>query len=317
MTKETNKNERRRRYILKNTSVATVGYSIPIIAFVILKELNFGTYSYKNLLIIGLWISFSRILSYFIIRLKREITVRFGYVVLIYELTNWMFIFCYLVSFLNEIRLSALFCAFIGIIFLFTNAGRLASLLLSTSVFISYTAVSYYQIQYGNQSGQFVFEFLYAGFFMFSSLFLSFAAGMFMNQKREMVAAKRKAEAANQAKSEFLANMSHELRTPLNHIIGFTELVLDKQLGDLNNDQEEYLENVHQSSKHLLLLINDILDLSKVEAQKLSLDYSGINLKELLHNSLFMVQEKALKQNIKLPWTRIVFLESSVPMNAS
>ena len=228
MTKETNKNERRRRYILQNTSIATVGYSIPIIAFVILKELNFCTYTYKNLLIIGLWISISRIVSYFIIRLKREITVRFGHIVLTYELTNWILIFCYLVSFLNEIRLSALFCAFMGIIFLFTNAGPLASLVLSTSVFISYTAISYYQIQYGNQAGEFVFELLYAGFFMFSSLFLSFAAGIFMKQRKYVVAAKRKAEAANQAKSEFLANMSHELRTPLNHIIGFTELVLDK-----------------------------------------------------------------------------------------
>jgi signal transduction histidine kinase len=135
---------------------------------------------------------------------------------------------------------------------------------------------------------------------MFSSLFLSVSAGIFMKQKRAFVDAKRKAEAANQAKSEFLANMSHELRTPLNHIIGFTRLVLDKQLGDLNNDQKEYLENVHQSSQHLLSLINDILDLAKVEAQKLSLDYSDINLKGLLQNSLFIVKEKAMKHSIKI-----------------
>jgi signal transduction histidine kinase len=211
-----------------------------------------------------------------------------------------MFIFCYLVSFLNEIRLSALFCAFVGIIFLFTNAGTLAALLLSTAVFISYTAVSYVAIHYGNQAGIFALEFMYAGFFMFSSVFLSVSAGVFMKQKREVVDAKRKAEAANQAKSEFLANMSHELRTPLNHIIGFTELVLDKRLGDLNSDQKEYLEDVLQSSRHLLSLINDILDLSKVEAQKSSLDYADINLKELLQNSLFMVKEKAMKHGINI-----------------
>jgi signal transduction histidine kinase len=109
-----------------------------------------------------------------------------------------------------------------------------------------------------------------------------------------------KAEAANIAKSDFLANMSHELRTPLNHIIGFTELVVDKQFGDLSKTQEEYLNDVLQSSKHLLSLINEILDLSKVEAGKMALDLSEINVKELLENSLVMIKEKAMKHSIQL-----------------
>ena len=112
--------------------------------------------------------------------------------------------------------------------------------------------------------------------------------------------AKETAEAANKAKSEFLANMSHELRTPLNHIIGFTELVLDKNFGELNELQEEYLNDVHHSSRHLLSLINDILDLSKVEAGKLELEPTDVNLQELLENSLVMIKEKAMKQGIKL-----------------
>lgn len=286
--------------MLKGTSMATIAYAVPIIAFVLLRVFNFASYTYTDLWILGLWVSFSRIVSYTIIRLKRDVTDRFNSVVLTYELINWLFIFCYLISFLNEIRLLALFCAFLGIIFLFTNAGTLASLLLSTSVFISYTVIAYYQIMYGNQAGIFAFEFLSACFFMFSSLFLSIAAGIFMRKSKEVVEAKRKAEAANRAKSEFLANMSHELRTPLNHIIGFTELVLSKHFGSLSNKQEEYLGSVHQSSKHLLSLINDILDLSKVEAQKLELDLSEIDLKELLENSLVMVKEKALKHNIKI-----------------
>jgi signal transduction histidine kinase len=111
-------------------------------------------------------------------------------------------------------------------------------------------------------------------------------------------AQKDAAEEANRAKSEFLANMSHELRTPLNHIIGFTELVLDKHFGELNEQQEDYLFDVHQSSKHLLSLINDILDLAKVEAGKVQLDLSEINLTIILKNSLSMVKEKALKHNI-------------------
>jgi signal transduction histidine kinase len=94
--------------------------------------------------------------------------------------------------------------------------------------------------------------------------------------------------------------MSHELRTPLNHILGFTELVLDKKFGELNETQMEYLSNVHSSSKHLLSLLNDILDLSKVEAGKLQLETSAVNVKALLEDSLIMVKEKALKHGITL-----------------
>lgn len=112
--------------------------------------------------------------------------------------------------------------------------------------------------------------------------------------------AKEMAEQASKAKSEFLANMSHELRTPLNHIIGFTELVIDKHFGDLNDVQEDYLQNVHHSSTHLLSLINDILDLSKVEAGKMELHLAEVRLYELLEGSLDMIKEMALKHRIKL-----------------
>jgi signal transduction histidine kinase len=112
--------------------------------------------------------------------------------------------------------------------------------------------------------------------------------------------AKDAAEGANRTKSEFLANMSHELRTPLNHIIGFTELVLNAKFGSLNKTQEEYLNDVLHSSKHLLDLINDILDISRVEAGKLKLETSEINLKACLQNSLIMIKEKATKHGIRL-----------------
>ena len=111
--------------------------------------------------------------------------------------------------------------------------------------------------------------------------------------------AKRAAEIANRTKSEFLANMSHELRTPLNHIIGFTELVLDKNFGELNEVQEEYLNDVHSSSGHLLSLINDILDLSKVEAGKLEYTPTEVHIRKILINSLKMINEKVIKNNIR------------------
>ena len=116
----------------------------------------------------------------------------------------------------------------------------------------------------------------------------------------ELRAATEKAQASDRMKSEFLANMSHEFRTPLNHIMGFSELLYDKHFGDLNPAQEEHLGDILNSGSHLLSLINDILDLSKIEAGKMEVDYSEIPLQGILENSLTMVEEKALKHRIQL-----------------
>ncbi len=122
-----------------------------------------------------------------------------------------------------------------------------------------------------------------------------------LNQARgDLERKKEAAEAANLAKSEFLANMSHELRTPLNHIIGFTELVVGQHFGPLNETQADYLNDVRHSSQHLLELINDILDLSKVEAGKMVVDPTEFPLAEVLQGSLTMVREKSLKRGIRL-----------------
>lgn len=112
--------------------------------------------------------------------------------------------------------------------------------------------------------------------------------------------AKAAAESANKAKSDFLANMSHELRTPLNAIIGFSEMLEDQIFGELNEKQKKYVNNVLTSGYHLLALINDILDLSKVESGKLELELSNVSIKNLLENSLVMIKEKALKHRINL-----------------
>lgn len=112
--------------------------------------------------------------------------------------------------------------------------------------------------------------------------------------------AKDQAVAGNIAKSRFLANMSHELRTPLNHIIGFTELVHDEQLGELNENQTEYLGDVLESSRHLLTLINDILDLSKIEAGRMDLSLADINLPEFLEETAGIIRDKCAEKNINL-----------------
>lgn len=118
--------------------------------------------------------------------------------------------------------------------------------------------------------------------------------------EKELKKSKEAAESASQAKSNFLANMSHELRTPLNHIIGFTELVADKSLGDLNEAQKTYLDDVLQSSRYLLSLINDILDLTMIEAGRTELDLSPTDPSLVLDNTLVMIQGKALTRHIDI-----------------
>ncbi len=108
----------------------------------------------------------------------------------------------------------------------------------------------------------------------------------------------RELEAASRHKSEFLANMSHELRTPLNAIVGFSQLLSHKLYGGLNDKQEEYLDDIVSSSEHLLSLINDILDLSKVEAGEIELDITPFSLSDALERGVVMLREKAVKNGV-------------------
>ena len=110
-------------------------------------------------------------------------------------------------------------------------------------------------------------------------------------------------EAASRHKSEFLANMSHELRTPLNAIIGFSEVLLERMFGELNPKQEEYLQDIMTSGRHLLSLINDILDLSKVEAGRMELEPSAFDLPAALEGCLTLVRERATRHGITLGLT--------------
>jgi len=107
-------------------------------------------------------------------------------------------------------------------------------------------------------------------------------------------------EVATQHKSEFLANMSHELRTPLNAVIGFSEVLLERMFGDLNPKQDEYLQDILSSGRHLLSLINDILDLSKIEAGRMELELTTFDLPVALDNALTLVRERATRHGIRL-----------------
>ena len=117
---------------------------------------------------------------------------------------------------------------------------------------------------------------------------------------REIAEKSRQLEAASRHKSEFLANMSHELRTPLNAILGFSEMLAARYFGALNEKQDEYVRDIHDSGKHLLSLINDILDLSKIEAGRMELELSEFDLPAALHNALILVKERAQRHGVAL-----------------
>src|SRR4029077_10301362 len=110
----------------------------------------------------------------------------------------------------------------------------------------------------------------------------------------------RQIEVASQPKSEFLANMSHELRTPLNAILGFSEVLAQGMFGGVNEKQAEYLHDILESGRHLLSLINDILDLSKIEAGRMELELSEFDLPQAIQNALTLVRERALRRGIAL-----------------
>jgi signal transduction histidine kinase len=110
----------------------------------------------------------------------------------------------------------------------------------------------------------------------------------------------RQLEAASRRKSEFLANMSHELRTPLNAVIGFSEVLLQRMFGELNEKQDEYLKDIYGSGQHLLSLINDILDLSKIEAGRMELSPAPFHLPSALDSAVTLVKERAARHGINL-----------------
>ena len=117
---------------------------------------------------------------------------------------------------------------------------------------------------------------------------------------REIEVKSRELEAASRHKSEFLANMSHELRTPLNAIIGFSEVLSERMFGELNEKQAEYIGDILASGQHLLSLINDILDLSKIEAGRMELELSDFDLPSTIENTLILVRERAVRRGITL-----------------
>ncbi len=127
--------------------------------------------------------------------------------------------------------------------------------------------------------------------------------GLYTGLERKVAEKTAELEAANRHKSEFLANMSHELRTPLNAVIGFSEVLKEQMFGELNAKQAEYVRDIYTSGQHLLSLINDILDLSKVEAGYMSLDIQEFDVPAAVKNCCTLIRERVMRQRLRFECT--------------
>ncbi len=131
---------------------------------------------------------------------------------------------------------------------------------------------------------------------------------VFLNRIRSLQIAKISAESANRIKNMFIANISHELRTPLNSIIGFSQILNEQYYGPLNERQREYVSDIMESGRYLLSLINELLDLSKIEADKMTLVKSFFPIGPVIRKSLIIIEERCLKRHIRLE----LFLDSEM-----
>lgn len=174
---------------------------------------------------------------------------------------------------------------------------------LTTSIlfsFFSEISFIYYTSLYGlfNKIGHMFL--IISSWFLYKAIVETTIKKPFKILFKELNIAKQQAETANQAKSDFIANLSHELRSPLNAIIGFSDILLQGSNGTLEDKQEKYLNNIAVSGRHLLTLVNDLLDISKIEAGKMDLIYESFNSSKVIKDVVTGLKPLALKKKISV-----------------
>jgi len=155
-----------------------------------------------------------------------------------------------------------------------------------------------------NRSIEFIaYTFMILSVFWNQNIVLKSLAEQLRQRNQEIEQKNIELEQVSRMKSRFLAAMSHELRTPLNAVIGFSQVLEARMFGELNAKQAEYIQDIHESGRHLLSLINDILDLSKIEAGRMELDLAPFDLQQTLESAVILVQERAAEHALTLDVT--------------
>jgi len=153
----------------------------------------------------------------------------------------------------------------------------------------------------------------HVAFFYLVAIFARYLVNALIDKEQRLLALFRQLREANQKikyahrmKSEFIAHMSHELRSPLNSIIGLSGLLKEPEIGSINEKQKEFLEHIETNGKHLLELINDVLDISKLEAKKTQMDWTEVNLGEICRASIDLFYEDALRRQVRLEFENVI-----------
>ncbi len=303
--------ERRRKILLNNTIYSTIGYLIAFIAIFFARLAGFATYSYFQIFIIGLWIFLSLFLFVTVIGHSNYLEIKHIRKVTILQLINWLLLWTYTTSFLNEIRILSIFLASIALIYLLSTADFRLALFLSILVLFSYTGCAFFGIKYFGQQGDLKLELFYLAVFFPSSVFLSVATGKFAQQRQAILAYKRNLEEMVDQRTQKLEHelirrekaerqlvqaqkmeaigtlaggIAHDFNNILATVSGYTELARDCAIDNLELVQN--LDDVLIATERARILVQHILTFSRQS----EVEFKPIHLSTIITEAVNMLR---------------------------